>query len=120
MRCSADAPNATTLTVERNIGATSHQIADNADLIIGGFAAVEGDVSPTAVSFDATVVSNYTQIFRTAFKVTNTLRSTYLRTGDKEDEVTTKGLKLHMSDIERAMFWGYKHESLLKMNWIKS
>ena len=111
MRCSADAPNATTLTVERNIGGTSHQIADNADLIIGGFAAVEGDTSPTAVSFDATVVSNYTQIFRTAFKVTNTLRSTYLRTGDKEDEVTTKGLKLHMSDIERAMFWGYKHES---------
>ena len=111
MHVTADATSATVIVVTRNIGGTTHQIADNADLIISGFAAVEGDVSPTAVSFDATVVSNYTQIFRTAFKVTNTLRSTYLRTGDKEDEVTTKGLKLHMSDIERAMFFGIKHEA---------
>jgi len=111
MHVTADATSATAFVATRNIGGTAFQIADNADLIISGFAAVEGDVSPTAVSFDATVVSNYTQIFRTAFKVTNTLRSTYLRTGDKEDEVTTKGLKLHMSDIERAMFFGIKHEA---------
>jgi len=101
----------TTLSVTRNIGGTSHQIADGAELFIAGFAAEEGGTSPTAISFDATVASNYCQIFRTAFGVTNTLNSTYLRTGDKMDEAMTKALKLHMSDIERAMFFGIKHEA---------
>lgn len=110
MRVSADT-SGTELSVERNIGGTSHQIADNAELFIAGFAAEEGGSSPTAISFDASVAENYTQIFRTAFQVSNTLNSTYLRTGDKMDEAMTKALKLHMSDIERAMFFGVKHES---------
>jgi hypothetical protein len=110
MHVTADTTS-TTLTVTRNIGGTSHQIADNAELFIAGFAASEGASSPTAISFDATVASNYTQIFRTAFAVSNTLKSTYLRTGDKLEESMTKALKLHMSDIERAMFFGKKHEA---------
>ncbi len=110
MRCTADS-GTTALTVERNIGGTSHQIADNAALFISGSAFEEGASSPTGVSFDASVASNYTQIFRTAFKVTETLRATNLRTGDKEDEMATKALKMHMQDIERAMFFGKLHES---------
>ena len=110
MHVTADT-TATTLTVTRNIGGTTHQNADNAELFIAGFAAQEGGSSPTAISFDATVASNFTQIFRTAFQVSNTLNSTFLRTGDKMDEAMTKALKLHMSDIERAMFFGVKHES---------
>ena len=109
MHVTADTAS-TTLTVTRNIGGTSHQIADDAELFIAGFAAAEGGNSPTAISFDATVSNNYCQIFRTAFQVSNTLQSTYLRTGDKMDEAMTKALKLHMSDIERAMFFGIKHE----------
>lgn len=110
MHVTADTAS-TTLTVTRNIGGTTFQIADNAELFIAGFAASEGASTPTAISFDATVASNYTQIFRTAFSVSNTLRSTYLRTGDKLEEAMTKALKLHMSDIERAMFFGKKHEA---------
>lgn len=110
MRVTADS-TATGLTVERNIGGTNHTIADGAALFISGSAFEEGASSPTGVSFDATVATNYTQIFRTAFKVTETLRATNLRTGDKEDEMATKALKLHMQDIERAMFFGKKHES---------
>lgn len=110
MHVTADT-TATTVTATRNIGGTSHQIADNAELFVAGFAAAEGASSPTALSFDATVASNFCQIFRTAFQVSNTLQSTYLRTGDKMDESMTKALKLHMSDIERAMFFGKKHEA---------
>ena len=110
MHVTADT-TATTVTATRNIGGTSHQIADNAELFVAGFAAAEGATSPTPITFDATVASNYTQIFRTAFQVTNTMNSTYLRTGDKLDEAMTKALKMHMSDIERAMFFGYKHEA---------
>ena len=110
MHVTADTTS-TTLTVTRNIGGTTFQIADNAELFIAGFAAAEGGDTPTPISFDATVASNYTQIFRTAFAVSNTLRQTYLRTGDKMEESMTKALKLHMSDIERAMFFGKKHEA---------
>ena len=110
MRTTADA-SATGLVVERNIGGTNHQIADGADLFIAGTAYEEGANSPTGVSFDATVSENFTQIFRTACTVTETLRATNLRTGDKEDEMATKALKMHMMDIERAMFFGKKNES---------
>jgi len=110
MRCTADA-TATGLTVERNIGGTSHSIADDANLFISGSAFEEGATSPTAISFDASVDYNYTQIFRTSYGLSNTLSATNLRTGDKEDELATKALKLHMQDIERAMFFGKRHET---------
>jgi hypothetical protein len=110
MHATADT-TATTLTVTRQIGGGSLTIADNAKLFVAGFAAAEGATSPTAITFDATVTSNFTQIFRTAFQVSNTLASTTLRTGDKMNEAMTKALKLHMSDIERAMFFGKKVES---------
>ena len=92
MRATADS-TATGLTVERNIGGTSHTIADDAKLFIAGTAYEEGASSPTGVSFDASVASNFTQIFRTSFTVTETLKATNLRTGEKEDELATKALK---------------------------
>lgn len=110
MRCTADS-TATSLTVERGIGGGAAAIADGANLFIAGTAYEEGATSPTGISFDASVASNFTQIFRTAFTVTETLRATNLRTGDKEDEMATKALKLHMQDIERAMFFGKKNEA---------
>lgn len=109
MRVATDTTS-TTLEVARNIGGTTFAILDNDDLFVAGFAAAEGSDTPTPISFDAVVASNYTQIFRYAFSVSGTLRSTYLRTGDKEDEAMTKALKIHMSDIERAMFFGRKAE----------
>ena len=106
MRATADANLATnTLTVERNIGGTSHQIADDAVLVIAGHADQEGGTSSTAISFDPTTDFNYTQIFKTAVQVTGTLQNTYLRTGDKEQEQLTKALKLHMGDIESNVLW---------------
>ena len=110
MHVTADT-TATTLAVTRNIGGTSAVILDNDDLFIAGFAAAEGGTSPTAISFDATVASNFCQIFRTAFQVTRTLQGTKLRTGDKMQENMTKALKLHMSDKERAFLFGKKHEA---------
>lgn len=100
----------TSLAVTRNVGGTAHAIADGAELFIAGFAAQEGADTPTAVSFDAVMVENFCQIFRTSFSVTGTMNSTYLRTGDKKDEARVKALKMHMSDIERAMFFGKKDE----------
>ena len=108
MHATADCTG-TALTVTRNIGGTTHQIADDAQLFIAGHAAAEGSGSPTPISFDSTLAYNYTQIFKKTFSVTGTLANTNLRTGPKEDEQRVKALKLHMSDIERAMFFGRRH-----------
>jgi hypothetical protein len=107
MHVTAD-PNLSTntLTVTRNIGGTTFTIANDAPLFVAGFADIEGGNAPTAISFDPTVSFNYTQIFKTAVQVSGTLQNTNLRTGDKEQEQLTKALKMHMSDIERAMFFG--------------
>lgn len=111
MRASANANTGTnTLTVTRNIGGTSHAILDDDPIIVAGFADPEGDVSADAISFDPTTDYNYTQIFKTAVSVSETLKNTYLRTGSKEQEQITKALKLHMGDIERAMFFGVRAE----------
>jgi hypothetical protein len=108
MRATADA-SGTTLTVERNIGSTSYSITDNDDLAIVGFADKQGGSSPTPVSYDPTTDYNYTQIFKTSVSITGTMQKTFMRTGNKEQEMLMKALKLHMSDIERAMFFGKRH-----------
>lgn len=100
-----------TATIVRGIGSTAAAIADAAVLTIAGFADQEGGTSPTAITFDASVQSNYTQIFKTAVQVSGTLQNTYLRTGSKEQESLTKALKMHMGDIERAFFFGNKSET---------
>jgi hypothetical protein len=112
MQVTADTTG-TTLAVTRGIGngGTGVALLDADKMYVIGYAAAEGGSTPTAVSFDADVATNYCQIFRTAFSVTNTQKSTYLRTGDKLQEAMEKALKLHMSDIERAMFFGKKAES---------
>jgi hypothetical protein len=108
----ADYSSAGALTVARGAsGTTAGSIADNAEAYIIGSAFSEGGSSPTAVSFDPTTDFNYTQIFKTSVQVSGTLQNTYLRTGDKEQEQLTKALKMHMGDIERAFFFGHRHEA---------
>lgn len=100
-----------TATIVRGIGSTAAAIADTQVLTLAGFADQEGGTSPTPITFDASVQSNYTQIFKTAVQVSGTLQNTYLRTGSKEQEALTKALKMHMGDIERAFFFGNKSET---------
>lgn len=106
------APGTTSLTsvIRGAAGSTAAAMNSGDKLVIVGYADQEGGNKPTAVSFDPTTDYNYTQIFKTGVALTNTQKATYLRTGDKEQEMITKGLKLHMADIERAMFWGRRFE----------
>ena len=109
MRVTADTTG-TTVSVDRNVGGTTHNIGLSDELVLAGFAAQENDDVGTAISFDATVHFNYCQIFRTPFGLSNTMDATRLRTGSKAEEVKRKALVTHMMDIERAMFFGRKHE----------
>jgi len=119
MRVTSDtAQNGTSIAVARNLGtaAAAHTIADNQELFVVGYAAEDGADVGTPISFDPTVTSNFTQIFRTSFSVTGTLQATYRRTGDAEDEYAMKALKLHMQEIERAFFFGQKHTENTGLN----
>jgi hypothetical protein len=111
MRATANGnTGAYTIAVTRNVGSTSYSINDGDTFFVAGHASTEAATSPSALTWDPTVDFNYTQIFRQAAEISNTLKATYLRTGSKEDEIVTKALKLHMSDIERAMFFGVRAE----------
>ena len=112
LRVTANNTTTNTLTVTRGVGqsGTGQAIASGAELVIAGHADQEGGTSPDPISFDPTTDFNYTQIFKTSISVSGTLQNTYLRTGDKEQEQLTKALKLHMGDIERAMFFGRRDE----------
>ena len=110
MRVTSDsAQNGTSIAVARNLGTTGLTIADDAELFVCGYAAEDGADIGSPISFDPVVVSNFLQIFRTSFAVTGSMQATYRRTGDAEDEYSMKALKLHMQEIERAMFFGHKH-----------
>jgi len=106
MRVTALPTGGTDLTVSRQVGGGTLAIADNDVLAVVGHASQEGSGKPAPVTFDPTVEYNLTQIFKTGVSITGTLSETYLRTGPKEQEMLTKALKMHMGDIERAMFFG--------------
>lgn len=101
-----DATN--TVTVTRNIGGTSLSLAVADVIVVAGTAYPAGSSSGDSITWDATVSFNYAQTFRNTYKLTGELDATYLRTGPHAVEKQAKTLKLHMSDIERAMFWGRK------------
>ena len=110
VRCTASG-TATTVVVSRGAaGSTAAATVVGDKWVIIGSVDAEGGGKPTPVSFDPTTDYNYTQIFKTGIGLTNTQKATYLRTGDKEQEMVTKALKLHMADIERSMFWGKRFE----------
>lgn len=89
-------------------------ISANDDILIIGTAYSEGDGVSDAVTYDPTVVTNYTQIFRNVFDVTGTFSSTRIRYGDGDfkKEARREALELHSIEMERAFLWGAKKENL--------
>ena len=99
------ASSAQSITVERNIGGTSHNIGDGDNVIIGGFADSEGGNSPTAIRFDPTTYYNYTQIFKNAVTIADTDEG--LDKAGRSAEMAYQTLKIAKEqklDIEKALF----------------
>jgi hypothetical protein len=71
---------------------------------ISGSAYPEGDVSASAITYDPTEYSNYTQIFRNSLENTRTAKKTRLRTGDAVAQAKKEALELHAMEMERAFF----------------
>lgn len=102
--------NSTQVQVTRGVGVTAAAaIADTVKLYQVGNAFEEGSSRPTALNITPVRITNYTQIFRNTWALTDTARATQVIAG----ETTTAESKqdcaaFHAADIEKALFFGQK------------
>jgi len=90
----------------RGKGSTAAAMNDGDGLLIVGSHHQEGAAVPTAITFEPTVISNFTQIFRTALHLTNTAKATNLRTGSDLEERQRETLEIHAIEREMAYIFG--------------
>jgi hypothetical protein len=104
-----DAVSTNTLTVTRGIGSTAAAINDNDELYIIGSAQPENDTSKPPRSDVPVKISNYTQIFRTPWELSNTLRASGFQASPKEwtRQARNKAIE-HAKDIELSFLLGRK------------
>lgn len=95
------------VTVVRGVGSTAAALVDNDELLVIGSSAEEGDVSKDAVSHEPVKVTNYCQIFRTPFEMTETMRHTSNEVSphDWARQANKAGIE-HMKDLEYSFLFG--------------
>lgn len=108
VRISADATHATNANVVRAFGRVAAAAVNNNDVwILVGTASEEGSLRPTARRMTTVYISNYTQIFRNAWALTDTARASYAEAGYSNiAEDRNDCSMLHAVDIESALIWG--------------
>lgn len=70
----------------------------------------EGTTSPDVSNRNPTKITNYCQIFKTAYELTNTAKKTKTRTGDPLQNDKKRKMFDHSTTLEKAFLWGVKHE----------
>lgn len=102
--------SSTTVQVTRGVGVTAAAaIADNVKLYQVGNAFEEGSSRPTALNITPTRITNYTQIFRNTWALTDTARATQVIAGETTvAESKQDCAAFHAADIEKALFFGQK------------
>lgn len=103
--------NATTIVVTRGAaGTTAAAINDNTPLLRIGSSHAEGSGSPSVVHSNPTKYTNYTQIFKTAYEVTETAKATNARTGDPIANDRKRKMFVHSEKIEWSILFGKASE----------
>jgi len=100
--------NGTTLAVTRAFGRVAAAAVNSGDVWIQvGTAFEEGSNRPAARRLSTVYVSNYTQIFRNAWALTDTARASLAEAGYNNVAEDKKECSLfHAVDIESAIIWG--------------
>jgi len=103
----------TTVEVVRHWGGTNAGavIADASVMRWVGSAYSEGSNAPTAISRRATVVTNYTQIFKDTADVTGTAEQTEIRPMKPWPQLKGEALERHMQKMELALLHGVQYET---------
>lgn len=105
--------NSTQLLVGRAQGTVSAGTTTTAGVyLMVGNAFEEGSLRPNALNVTPVRVTNYTQIFRNSWAITDTARATMVIAGESnvaESKQDCAGF--HAADIEKALFFGQKSAS---------
>lgn len=101
----------TTITVTRGFGRIAAAIIPNAsELFVVGTAYAEGAGRPEPRSIQAVYVSNFTQIWRNAWALTDTARATMAEAGWSNIAESQKDCGyFHAAEMEASMFFGQKY-----------
>lgn len=100
----------TILSVTRGVGTiAAAQIDANTVLYQLGNAFEEASLRPTALAINPVRVTNYTQIFRNTWAISDSARATAVIAGDTNvAENKQDCAAFHAADIEKAIFFGQK------------
>lgn len=109
MRVTGVATN--TLTVVRGVGSTAAALLNADEILVVGSSAEEGDVSKPARSWNPVKQTNYAQIFRTPFEMTETARHTanQVNPHDWARQANKAGIE-HMKSLEYSFLFGHPSE----------
>lgn len=103
--------SATQIIVARGAAnTTAATIADNAYLLKVGSSFEEGTGAPNASTRNPTKNFNYTQIFKTTYRLTNTAAATRARTGDPLKNDKKRKMFDHSAALEQAFLFGSRFE----------
>lgn len=92
-------------------GSTAANIADNTFLTKIGNVYEEGSLSPDATTRNPTKIFNYVQIFKTAYRITETAKRTRARTGDPLANDKRRRMFDHSVALELAFLFGKRFET---------
>jgi hypothetical protein len=103
----------TQVTVQRALGSVSAQaIAASVNLYQVGNAFEEASVRPQSLIINPVRITNFTQIFRNTWAISDTVRATMMIAGDTNvAESRQDCAAFHAADIEKNLFFGQKSQS---------
>lgn len=104
--------SATQVTVQRAVGTVAAgAIAGAVSLFQVGNAFEESSVRPNALVINPVRITNFTQIFRNTWAVSDTVKETLVIAGETNvAESKMDAAAFHAADIEKDLFWGQKFQ----------
>lgn len=103
--------DATTVVIKRaQAGTTGTPLLDNVSMTKIGNVYEEGSTSPASSERNPTKINNYCQIFKTAYRITNTAKLTRVRTGDALKNDKKRKMFDHSAALELAFLFGKRSE----------
>ena len=104
--------SATQISVTRAVGTVvSATIPANVDMYQVGNAFEEASLRPNSLIINPVRITNFTQIFRNTWAISDTIRQTMMIAGDTNvAESRTDCAAFHAADIEKALLFGQKSQ----------
>ena len=101
----------TQVSVTRGLGIAAAAIAASVNLYMVGNAYEEASVRPQSLIINPVRITNFTQIFRNTWAISESVRATQMIAGDTNvAESRQDCAAFHAADIEKALFFGQKSQ----------